>query len=50
LNLLPTTSNKRIVSPYEIFVESIGIPETLVKPYIRYLYIYFYDIYYYVKP
>jgi hypothetical protein len=49
LNLLPLIANKRNVSPYEIFAKSIGIPETLVKLYIRYLRTYFYDVYYYVK-
>jgi len=50
LNLLPLTANKRNASPYEIFAKLVGVPETSVKPYIRYLRTYFYDAYYYVKP
>ena len=49
LNLLPTRANPGIKSPYKVFNEAVRIPQTLVKPYIRYLRTYFCNTYYYVK-
>ena len=50
LNLLLTTANEGIISPYEKFYKVVGIVDSCVKPYIRYLRTYFYDAYYYNKP
>ena len=50
LNLLPTTVNTDMASPYEVFAKGVNMPEDALKPYIRHLRSYFCHAYYYVKP